>query len=105
MIAATADTQPPAGPALSARPPALPCLPLPHRREDTKEINFFSGRQCLGRPGREDERWDLCGARALWGGIALGVTSLLAAAPSLQECFGLGASSASPCPQTSSGSH
>lgn len=24
-----------------------------------KKLIFFSGRQCLGRPGREDERWDL----------------------------------------------
>lgn len=62
MIAATADTRPPLGSALSARPPALPCLPLPRRRAGHQRNGFsffLSGRQCLGRSGREDERQDL----------------------------------------------
>lgn len=62
MIAATADTRPPLGSALSARPPVLPCLPLPRRRAGHQRNGFsffLSGRQCLGRSGREDERQDL----------------------------------------------
>lgn len=60
MIAATADTRPHRGQRSLPGSLACPAFLCLAGGKDTKEINFFSGGQCLGRSGgEEDERQDL----------------------------------------------